>query len=147
MKVVLVSAVALIDPDGRVLLAQRPVRDRIKTLKVAFITERLALTSQEAQTFWPVYNAHAEAMETIRKKERTELKSKIPVLQDLSAQQSSKLLDQYVSIQKAKHEAELDYMQELEKVLPPKKILLLLQAEEDFKKRLLQQYRKRKAGG
>ena len=133
--------------QGTALWAQRPVRDRIKTLKVAFITERLALTSQEAQTFWPVYNAHAEAMQTIRKKERTELKSKIPVLQDLSAQQSSKLLDQYVSIQKAKHEAELAYMQELEKVLSPKKILLLLQAEEDFKKRLLQQYRKRKAGG
>ena len=68
-------------------------------------------------------------------------------MQDLSAQLSSKLLDQYVSIQKAKHEAELAYMQELEKVLSPKKILLLLQAEEDFKKRLLQQYRKRKAGG
>ena len=133
--------------QGTALWAQRPVRDRIKTLKVAFIAERLALPSQEAQTFWPVYNAHTEAMETIRKKERTELKSKIPVLQDLSAQQSSKLLDQYVSIQKAKHEAELAYMQELEKVLSPKKILLLLQAEEDFKKRLLQQYRKRKAGG
>ena len=133
--------------QGTALWAQRPVRDRIKTLKVAFITERLALTSQEAQTFWPVYNAHAAELETIRKKERTELKSKIPVLQDLSAQQSSKLLDQYVSIQKAKHEAELAYMQELEKVLQPKKILLFLQAEEDFKKRLLQQYRKRKAGG
>lgn len=133
--------------QGTALWAQGPVRDRIKTLKVAFITERLALTSQEAQTFWPVYNAHAKELDAIRKKERTELKSKIPVLQDLSAQQSSKLLDQYVSIQKAKHEAELAYMQELEKVLPPKKVLLLLQAEEDFKKRLLQQYRKRKAGG
>ena len=127
--------------------AQGPVRDRIKTLKVAFITERLGLSSGEAQTFWPVYNTHEKKLEAIRRKERVQLKSKIGLVQDLTEQESSALLDQYLAIQSEKHKAEQAYIADLRDVLPPKKILLLLKAEEDFKKRLLQQYRKRQGGG
>ncbi len=129
------------------VFGQRPVRDRIKTLKVAFITERLALTSGEAQTFWPIYNEHEKKLETIRRKERLQLKSKIPLVQDLTNEESSTLLDDYLTIQNEKHKEEQAYLSDLRKVLPPKKILLLLKAEEDFKKRLLQQYRKRQGGG
>jgi hypothetical protein len=31
-------------------------QDRIQALKIAFITQKLQLTSEEAQRFWPVYN-------------------------------------------------------------------------------------------
>ncbi len=130
-----------------VVCAQRPGRDRIKTLKVAFITERLALTSVEAQNFWPVYNAHEKKLETIRRKERLQLRSKIGLVQDLSEKESSALLAEYLSIQNEKHDAERAYIADLKEALPPKKILLLLKAEEDFKKRLLQQYRKRQGRG
>ena len=54
------------------LQAQGPVRDRIKTLKVAFITERVGLTSKEAQQFWPIYNEHEDVLENIRRRERAE---------------------------------------------------------------------------
>lgn len=30
--------------------------EMIKTKKIAFITEKVGLTSQEAEKFWPVYN-------------------------------------------------------------------------------------------
>ena len=33
------------------------MQERIKAQKVAFITERLDLSSKEAQKFWPIYNA------------------------------------------------------------------------------------------
>ena len=33
-------------------------RDKIKTLKIAFITEKLDLSEQEAQKFWPIYNKY-----------------------------------------------------------------------------------------
>ena len=38
----------------------QPNRDKIKTLKIAFITEKLDLSEKEAQQFWPVYNAFEE---------------------------------------------------------------------------------------
>ena len=86
-------------------------------------------------------------MEAIRRKERLELKSKIPLVQDLTNQESSSLLTQYLNIQNEKNKAEQAFINNLEGVISPKKILLLLKAEEDFKKRLLQQYRKRQGGG
>ena len=46
---------------------RRPDREKIKTLKVAFITERLDLSSSEAETFWPAYNAHQKQMNSFRK--------------------------------------------------------------------------------
>lgn len=129
------------------MYAQGPVRNRIKTLKVAFITERLSLTSEEAQSFWPIYNAYDDKLESIRRRERLELKSKILIIQDLTDRESSALLDQFLALQKEKHNAENDFLGKLRTVLSPKKIVLLLKAEEDFKKRLLQQYRKRRNGG
>ena len=32
-------------------------KDKVKALKVAYITEELNLTTEEAQRFWPIYNA------------------------------------------------------------------------------------------
>ncbi|MEP2238753.1 MAG: hypothetical protein ABJI22_10375, partial [Maribacter sp.] len=34
--------------------------EKINTLKVAFITEKLSLNTKEAQDFWPVYNEYQE---------------------------------------------------------------------------------------
>ncbi|MEB8347550.1 hypothetical protein OO010_15985, partial [Flavobacteriaceae bacterium KMM 6898] len=47
----------------------RPDREKIKALKVAFITERLDLSSKEAQLFWPIYNEHEANMDALRVKE------------------------------------------------------------------------------
>lgn len=129
------------------LHAQGPVRDRIKTLKVAFITERVGLTSQEAQQFWPIYNAHEETLENIRRKERRELRSRISLAQDLTDSESSTLLNNLMALQKEKHNAEQDFITKIRTVISAKKTLLLIKAEEDFKKRLLQQYRKHNDGG
>lgn len=127
--------------------AQGPARNRIKTLKVAFITERVGLTSKEAQAFWPVYNEYEETLEAIRRRERIELRSQISMLQDLSSSESSTLLDKFMAIQKEKHLAQQDFISKIRTVISSKKTLLLLKAEEDFKKRLLQQMRKRRNGG
>lgn len=128
------------------LLAQGPVRERIKTLKVAFITERLALTSSEAQNFWPVYNAHEDQVETLRRKERRRFGSQLPFLDDLSEDEAAQLLSEFKKLQVEKHQVEQNFIQDLTKVLPAKKIILLFKAEEDFKKRLLQRIGKQRGG-
>ncbi|WP_222984491.1 hypothetical protein [Flagellimonas meishanensis] len=127
--------------------AQGPVRERIKTLKVAFITERVGLTSKEAQEFWPVYNEHEEQLESIRQRERAEFGSRASSPQSLSDAESAALLDELIALESEKHQMNQDFIARMRKVIPPRKVLLLIQAEEDFKKRLLQQFRKRQGGG
>jgi hypothetical protein len=40
-------------------------KDRIEMFKIQFISEKLALTKEEAESFWPVYEAHKKAMKEI----------------------------------------------------------------------------------
>lgn len=40
-------------------------KERIEMYKVQFITERLSLTTAEAELFWPVYESHKKAVQEI----------------------------------------------------------------------------------
>lgn len=63
-----------------VAMAQPP-KERIKALKVAYITKELNLTSAEAEKFWPVYNDYfAEIEKVIKEQEPDELKREEKIL-------------------------------------------------------------------
>lgn len=40
--------------------------NKIQALKIAFITQKLSLTSEEAQKFWPVYNQYNGEVQSLR---------------------------------------------------------------------------------
>ncbi|MGB5206020.1 hypothetical protein [Eudoraea sp.] len=125
----------------------RPGMDKIKSLKVAFITERVGLTSKEATMFWPVYNEHEEALSQIRRKERVEIRSKMADFENLSENEASKLLDQFIELEREKQELNIVFLSNIRDVISPKKTFLLIKAEEDFRKRLLRQIQQRRQGG
>lgn len=129
------------------LYAQGPMNDRVKALKVAFITEQLNLTPEEAQAFWPLYNQHEEKRENFRRKEHSALKAQRKVVDSILPKAASVLLEDFLALQEEKYEVERDFIVKISKVIPPQKTLLLLGAEKAFKKRLLLQYRKRRGGG
>ncbi|MFD0797390.1 Spy/CpxP family protein refolding chaperone [Maribacter chungangensis] len=129
-----------------VSFGQRGNREKIKSLKVAFITDKLELTSKEAQQFWPVYNKFEEEREQLRKKERTEIREKINDVPALSDTEAEKLLTQFVQLKAAEEKLNTAYLNEINKVLSTKKTLLLLSSEEEFKRRLLRQYRQNRGG-
>ena len=39
--------------------------EKIQALKIAFITQKLGLSSEEAQRFWPVYNQYENEMKSL----------------------------------------------------------------------------------
>lgn len=50
------------------LVSQAQQRDgeRLEALKVAYLTKKLSLTSEEAQKFWPVYNEYMDELKKVR---------------------------------------------------------------------------------
>ena len=138
---VLFLTVAMVSGQGR------PGMDKIKSLKVAFITEQVGLTSKEATMFWPVYNEHEEALSQIRRKERVEIRSKMANFENLSENEASKLLDQFIELEREKQELNIVFLSNIRDVISPKKTFLLIKAEEDFRKRLLRQIQQRRQGG
>lgn len=127
------------------LFAQGPImRNRIKTLKVAYITEQLGLTSNEAQEFWPVYNQHHQKMEKLRSKEREQFEGVQTDMSIVSDKDAESLVTNYLLMQEEKSEIDKKFITDLRQVISAKKIILLFRAEKNFKKRLLQQYRNKR---
>jgi len=125
---------------------QRGNKEKIKSLKVAFITDRLELTSKEAQQFWPVYNKFEEQREDLRQKERTAVRDKIRNAAELTEDEAVQLLTQFISFKERAEILDTSYLNELKKVLSSKKTLLLLSAEDEFKRHLIKQYRQNRGG-
>ena len=117
--VLLIGLSSYAQRDGR-------MNERIKAQKVAFITEKLSLTSEEAQKFWPIYNAFEEKRERIKSGPLREVKMKIRSNPDMSDSEASGLLDQIMEAENEIHSAKMKLAQDLKSVLSPKKIVSLL---------------------
>ncbi len=124
-----------------------PGREKIKTLKVAFITERLSLTSDEAQAFWPIYNEHEKNIQRIRRSERFGIQAKLMDMELLTQSEASGLLSQLMELEETKQDLHFSFLEKMSTVISPKKTLLLIKAEEDFKRRLLREMQQRRKGG
>lgn len=119
-------------------------KDKIKALKVAYITERLDLSSKEAEAFWPIYNAHQKELDNLREEERTQIYGVLRDVSNLPDKEVDALLRKHIQLQERKHKAEKSLLTKLDNVLSSKKIFLLLRTENGFKRRLLKEYRKNK---
>jgi hypothetical protein len=120
--------------------------DKIKSLKIAFITERLNLSPEEAQSFWPIYNEHQSKREGLFREERFEIGSEIKNLDALSDAQASALLIRMQKLEEEKHKLEKSYIEKISKTISAKKTILLMRSEEDFKRQLIKQYRQKRGG-
>src|SRR5690554_1205962 len=117
-------------------------REKIKSLKVAFITERLALTQTEAQKFWPIYNAYESEKDTQR---RLGYEKRKQISENISEAEAKVMLNDLIKFERNRENLRIDFIENLLKqnVLPAKKILQLKTAEDKFNRKMLQEYRKR----
>lgn len=126
-------------------IAQRPNREQIKSLKIAFITEQLDLSAKEAQQFWPIYNSYEDGMETLRRQERKLLGDLKNRFDQLTEKEGETALNTLSKTAQDKLDIKERLILELKSVLSSKKILKLLKAEEDFKHNLLRKMKERRA--
>ncbi len=120
---------------------------QIKALKVGYITTELNLTSEEAAKFWPLFNAFEEKQQEIRKQKMKSFmdRSKEDAIDKLSEKEATTILNQLESNDEELHQLKKKFVSSLKNVLPAVKILKLKKAEEEFSKKLLKQYRDKKA--
>jgi hypothetical protein len=115
-----------------------PQRERIDAQKIAFITDKLQLTPEEAQKMWPVYNKYNTQKEDLNKdfmKNAMKFRGKEDTMTDKDA---TELSDAYILHAQKMVDIQKDFHIKLKDVLPPKKILMLYNVEREFQKLLLQ---------
>ena len=124
----------------------RKKKEQIKALKVAFITDELSLTPDEAAKFWPLFNAFEEKQQEIRKQKGSLNRMDDESFDELSEKEATTMLAKMESTEDELHQAKKKFIASLKGVISPIKILKLKKAEENFNRKLLQQYRDKKIG-
>ncbi|MCX7638718.1 MAG: hypothetical protein N2044_12815 [Cyclobacteriaceae bacterium] len=115
-------------------------RQRIEAARIAFITERLGLTPEEAERFWPVYREFVQKRMELRK--QFELQRKIQG-NNPSEEQQRKLVEMDLQLKQQELDLEKEYSGRLLQAVPPQKLLALRQAEADFRAMVLRQIQQR----
>lgn len=108
--------------------------DKVEALKVSFITEKINLTTQEAQSFWPLYNEYNDKIKFARKNFRQQYANVTDFKTDKEAED---YLNAEVKLRQTEVDLQKEYFDKFKKILGVKKTGLLRKAEEEFKKEVL----------
>lgn len=125
----------------------RPGREKLESARIALITERLNLTPEVAQQFWPVYNQVKEEERALRREEFQMRRSQ--ETDDLTDAEAQAKMDQYFELKEQQLALEKKAAQQFREVLTPKQVLQLYKAEAEFQRMLLEKVgeRGRRPGG
>ena len=112
-------------------------REKIKTYKIAFITEKLNLTPEEAEKFWPLYNAHMEEMDELQKSKFESISDKKKNVSEITNEEAQTVIDEILENEQKILDLKIDFKNKLKPILPAKKILRLFDAEREFRMELM----------
>jgi len=121
-------------------------KEHIEALKASFITQKLNLTRDEAQKFWPVYNEYQDAKEALRKERHEEFKKYKETFDSLSEKELTEFVDKQIIYRQRELDIDKKYHAEFKSVLPIKKVAMLYRAEDEFRKEVLKEIQNRKPG-
>lgn len=117
------------------------IEERIKAQKIAFISDKLQLTSEEAQQFWPIYNAFEAKVDKIKNEDLRSIKQEIR-RGNVSDKRADELLADLLEAESKMHEAKLQLVKDLKEVISSKKIMQLKAAEDQFNRVLIERLKK-----
>lgn len=130
-------------PSGRP--NQPRTGQRLENARIAYITDKLALTPEQAQRFWPLFNEFTEKRRELRRQTRFNLRN-----QDFSTMSDKDIrtaLDDQFKLRQGEINLEKEYIDRFAKVISLRQVAQLLQAERDFTKELIQRLDDRRSGG
>ena len=131
-----ISAVAQ-DDDEIPQAPDQKVRDKIEAARIAYITDQLQLTPEEAEKFWPIYREFSTKRREIRQQLRNVSREASPDKTD------QEVVDQQFEIKQQELDLEKDYSGRLLKVISAQKLRSLPQAERKFRQMILDQIQRR----
>lgn len=117
---------------------------KITSHKIAFITQRLDLSEEEAIKFWPIFNKYDTELKAIRNRncpllERDTTKRPMrPDFSKLSDKESREILNNRIKMEKEILATKEKYAKEFEKAIPVQKVTSLYFLEKEFMGKLMQ---------
>ncbi|MCS7297836.1 MAG: hypothetical protein RMK19_08460 [Bacteroidia bacterium] len=113
-------------------LGQRPphMRERLQSLRIAYLAEEMQLMPEEAQSFWPVYNAREVELRQARQQARAQLSALQVKKTTLSPEAyADSVSSVYLSLWRREAEIRAAFHDRFKKALPPEKLARFYHAE------------------
>ena len=143
-----ILSILLIIPLTAVLLNAQPRRgpspeqqEKFRSMKIAYYTEALELSSEEAEKFWPVFNEYEAKKNELHKARRTLFREYMNDMESISDGEAEKMIDNYFEFQKKELAQEIEFYDRIREVLPPRKTMKLHLTEMRFREHMLKQLR------
>lgn len=128
--IVTVSVKAQDETDGM----DQKTRSKVEAARIAYITERLGLTPDEAEKFWPVYREFGQKRQEIRKEYNEARKNGKP---------ENELVELGLKVKQRELDLEKEYSGRLMNTISAQKLITLRSAEREFTQILIKQIQQR----
>lgn len=114
-------------------------------MKIAYFTENLELTPEEAEKFWPLYNEYDSKKHELRRENRTNSRLFSQQAEQLSDQEVEEIMDRMIENRKKDLQLDIEFHDNLKTILPPKKIMKLYITEIRFREYMLKKIREERS--
>ena len=115
---------------------------KVESARIALITERLELTPEQAEKFWPLYREYVAKRQEIRREYMDARRSVNG--EKLTEEESKQLLTKGHELKEKQLALEKTYSDRFTNVITTRQILQLRKAEEDFRQMLLDRLERRR---
>ena len=117
-------------------------RQKIESARIALITERLELSPEQAEKFWPIYREYQQRMSELRQ-EYQQARGTVN-RGNLTEEESQRLLQLGLKMKEQQLGLEQTYSERLTQVITSRQLLALRKAEDDFRRMLLERMERRR---
>tara|TARA_B100000963_G_C22485552_1_gene606720 strand:- start:122 stop:589 length:468 start_codon:yes stop_codon:yes gene_type:complete len=112
---------------------ENPEKVDKEAAKIAFFSNKLALTAEESKLFWPVVNEMEKELKDLRIKMKEQIKrSKSET--ELSDKELESMMDARMELGKKQMDIKIKYHEKFKETLPIKKVAKYYQATKEYKK-------------
>ncbi|MCC3152051.1 hypothetical protein Q3A66_09320 [Hymenobacter sp. BT770] len=107
---------------------------QLENAKIAFITNRVALTQDQAQKFWPLYNEFSDRRRELNRNGRLLRRD---VTDGMTDQQIRDNINQSFAVRQQELNLEKEYFEKFQKVISLRQVAQLFMAERDFTREVI----------
>jgi Spy/CpxP family protein refolding chaperone len=125
---------AVFAQGGRGLGGRQGRLSQLENAKIAYLTDKISLTQDQAQKFWPVYNEFTDKRRDLNKRLRL---LRMDNADGLTDQQIKDNLTQGLALRQSEVNLEKEYFDKFQKVLTIRQVGKLFMAERQFTKEVL----------
>lgn len=119
----------------------RERREYYRSMKIAYFTEEMKFTPEEAEKFWPVYNEFDKKEHEIEMRQREGWRKLDEDGDDLTEKEAAELSELYVETLKQETEIQIDFHHKMLEILPVQKVMKIYITEVRFREHMLRRIR------